>query len=158
MAVTFGCAFGGGGAGEPQIRTNQRQQCPRGDRNRVQLRLDKAFAGMYLRALASGVPNGAPAGYRPSYATHAAEMAGRTTLLLVLPTMPARGGYELRVGGVVFQPVPTVMRDPTGGGQAALALVIGVATRHCAEGLQRDGVAVHHGHVLAGRNKVDTSA
>ncbi len=151
LAQAFGRAFGRGFAGEPEIGPDQRQEGAGGKADGVELRLDKAVAGVHLAALHEPAPAVDALGVAPEVA----DMHGKGAvhhLVVGIAEDATGGGHELGVGGKGQHALPAVFRQPAACGHAPFALVAGVAAGHGPDGAHGDCGLVHQGEVLRGRD------
>ena len=153
LALALRRAVGGGLSGEPQLGADERQQRPGRGADGIKLRFDEAVAGVHLAVLHQPLPTLHPLRVAPDKGDVVGEGAV-DRLVVGIAKDAACGGDEFGVRGIGQHPVPAVGGDPTGAGHAPFALVIGIAARHGADGLHRDGIAVDQREVLRGRHIV----
>ena len=152
LAQTFGGAFGGRFTGKPQIGPDQRQQAAGGGRNRIQLRLDKALAGMHRARLHQRQPALDALRIAPVKADMVGEGAVHR-LVVGIAQKAAHRVHKARVAVIGQHPGPAVGPLPSRGGHPSLGAVAGVAGGHGADQLQRDAVFIGQHQVLRRRHK-----
>ena len=151
LAHPLGRAVRGCVAGKPQIGTDKRQQAARGGGNRIQLRLDKAVAGMH----GAGLHQRKPALNTLRVAPIKADMKGKGPVddfVVGIAQKPRGWVHKARIIGIGQDSRPTVCAFPTGGGHPALAAMTGIARRHRADQLHGHAIGIGKCQVLRRRD------
>ena len=151
LTFTLRCAVRSRLSGEPQISTDERQKCARGEADRVELRFHKTVTGMHLARLHQALPTLHTLAVAP-FITHMHRERAFDNLVIGIAKNTTNRLHKFRIGCDWKHTFPTVFSDPAGAGHAPFALVVHIALWHRTDEFQRDLVLVDECEVLRGRD------